>query len=85
MFSSPPESAEVEYSRKQAGEKKCVYIYIYICISIAGELLKSDHNFLNKFVSTEQNLVSVIFIKSSGFGFLFVGFCGLVCWGCFTL
>lgn len=67
VFSSPPESAEVKYSRKKT-RKKTMYIF---SISVAGELLKSGHNFLNKFVSTEQNLVSVIFIKSSGVGFFF--------------
>lgn len=62
-------------------EKKRIYFF---SISLAGELLKSVHNFLNKFVSTEQNLVSpILSIKKSGVFvrfFVFVGFCDLVCW-----
>lgn len=61
---------------KKLGKKKYIFL--------AGELLKSDHSFPNKFVSTEQNLVSpILSIKKSGFFvrfFVFMGFCGLVCW-----
>lgn len=46
-------------------EKKRIYFF---SVSLSGELLKSDHNFLNKFVSTEQNLVSpILSIKRVGF------------------
>lgn len=60
-------------------EKKRIYFF---SISLAGELLKSGYNFLNKFVSTEQNLISpILSIKKSGYFvhfFVFVEFCGLV-------
>lgn len=73
VFSSPPESGEVEYSGKKARKKR---IYFF-SISLSRELLKSDHNFLNKFMSTEQNLVSpILCIKKSRF---FVRF--LCLWG----
>lgn len=55
-------------------KKKRIYFF---SISLSGELLKSDHNFLNKYVSTEQNLVSpILSIKKSR---LFVRF--LCLWG----
>lgn len=80
VFSSPPESGEVEYSGKKARKEK----NIFFSISLAGELLKSGYDFLNKFVSTEQNLISpILSIKKSGFFvhfFVFVEFCGLVFW-----
>lgn len=87
VFSSPPESGEVEYSGKKARKKKRIYFF---SISLAGELLNSGRNFLNKFVSTEQNLVSpILSIKKSGVFvrfFVFVGFCGFfLCWVFFTL
>jgi len=69
VFSSPPESGENTLARK-LGKKE----YMFFSISVARALLKSGHNFLNKFVSTEQNIVSVILsIKSSGIFFVVCG------------
>lgn len=66
-------------------EKKRIYFF---SISLSGELLKSDNNFLNKFVSTEQNLVSpILCIKKSRFFVRFLCLWGFMVWfvGFFTL
>lgn len=65
---------EVECSRRKAGK---VFLFN---ISIAGELLKSGHNFLNKPVSTEQMLYQWCCLKSSAV-FFFVIFCVSFCGG----
>lgn len=56
--------------------------YIFFSISLARELLKSGHNFLNKFMSTEQHLVSpILSIKKSGVFVIFFRVYGVLWFG----